>query len=514
MPVRHIAICVLLAAACLGAATSAQAAAPLLRVDGNRLVDAATGQTFMPRGVNWPSFEYACVYAYGYSNTAGATAVGPDAADAALMAGWHINTVRIPLNEDCWLGEDGMPAFGTVDGYRAAVRDWVRTLEAAGLAVILDLHWSAPGGVVAEGQRAQPDSTSTAFWTSVASTFKDDPAVMFDAFNEPYSRTENNGTVVFDLTWACWRDGGCNAPKANDAQPFDGTTYVTVGMRQLVDAIRAAGATQPILLAGRDYANDLNGWLANRPSDAQLVASVHLYKGQLCQSACWDSTIVPVAAQAPVIISEFGSNDCSDQHIKSVMDWGDAHGVGYTILGWFVPDTTACTEYGMLADVKGTPKSPNGTAFKAHLDALPQQPGNPTGPANSAGPTLPTPVPTDTTPASQTHGRTPSLAIGGLRRQRLDGAVEVTVTCAARCRARAAGRLLVTQRRSGRRHRYALRSATARVAAGVTRTLKLRLPGAARRAAAAALRRRGSVTATITITAANATLRRAVRLVR
>src|SRR5207253_1372240 len=162
---------------------------------------------------------------------------------------------------------------------------------------------------------------------------------------------------------------------------------------------------QPILLAGRDYANDLNGWLANRPSDAQLVASVHLYKGQLCQSACWDSTIVPVAAQAPVIISEFGSNDCSDQHIKSVMDWGDAH---------------------------GTPKSPNGTAFKAHLDALPQQPGNPTGPANSAGPTLPTPVPTDTTPASQTHGRTPSLAIGGLRRQRLDGAVEVTVTCAAR----------------------------------------------------------------------------------
>jgi len=48
----------------------------------------------------------------------------------------------------------------------------------------------------------------------------------------------------------------------------------------------------------------------------------------------------------------------------------------------------------------------------------------------------------------------------------------------------------------------------------VTRTLKLRLPGAARRAAAAALRRRGSVTATITITAANATLRRAVRLVR
>src|SRR5213593_4494406 len=103
MPVRQIAICVLLVvAACLGAAGAASAAAPQPRVVGNHLVDATTGQTFMPRGVHWPSFDYACVYQYGYSNTASATAVGPDAADAALMASWHINTVRVPLNEACW----------------------------------------------------------------------------------------------------------------------------------------------------------------------------------------------------------------------------------------------------------------------------------------------------------------------------------------------------------------------------------------------------------------------------
>src|SRR2546421_7582758 len=166
MPVRHIAICILAAAACLGAPATAGAAAPQLRVVGNHLVDAGTGQTFMPRGVHWPSFDYACIYAYGYSNTSSATAVGPDAADAALMASWQVNTVRLPLNEACWLGVDGQPAFGTADGYRAAVRDWVRILEAAGLAVILDLHWSAPAGVLAEGQRAQPDSRSADFWTS------------------------------------------------------------------------------------------------------------------------------------------------------------------------------------------------------------------------------------------------------------------------------------------------------------------------------------------------------------
>ena len=51
------------------------AAAPRLQVAGNHLVDARTGLTFVPRGVNWPSFEYACHDGYGYSNVASATGV-------------------------------------------------------------------------------------------------------------------------------------------------------------------------------------------------------------------------------------------------------------------------------------------------------------------------------------------------------------------------------------------------------------------------------------------------------
>ena len=102
------------------------AAGPRLRVVGNHLIDARNGLVFVPRGVNWPSFEYACRDGYGYSNSATAKSVGPDAAGAALIASWHINTVRVPLNQDCWLGEDGLPRFGKVSGYRAAVRRWVR----------------------------------------------------------------------------------------------------------------------------------------------------------------------------------------------------------------------------------------------------------------------------------------------------------------------------------------------------------------------------------------------------
>src|SRR4051794_15735696 len=95
-------------------AQSPPAPPPQLQVAGNKLVDASPGQTFIPRGANWPSFEYACFYGYAYSNTAQDGNVDPSPQGAALIASWHINTVRVPLNQNCWLGLDGSPAFGTV----------------------------------------------------------------------------------------------------------------------------------------------------------------------------------------------------------------------------------------------------------------------------------------------------------------------------------------------------------------------------------------------------------------
>src|ERR1019366_4091000 len=133
------------------AATVTTPPAPTPVVSGNKLVDSRTGATFVPHGVDWPSFEYACWQGWGYS------AADPTAAAAAAMASWHINTVRIPLAEDCWLGTNSQPTYGTKAGYRAAVAAWVNTLNAAGIAVILDLHYTAPAGS-AEGQHAMADA--------------------------------------------------------------------------------------------------------------------------------------------------------------------------------------------------------------------------------------------------------------------------------------------------------------------------------------------------------------------
>jgi len=356
-------------------AEAAASTAPWPVVQGTMLLDARTATQFVPRGANFPGFEYACWQGWGYS--------GDTTGEAALMASWKITTVRIPLNQDCWLGLQGSPAGAgrTKEGYRAAVEAFVGELNAVGIVAILDLHSSAPAGYPAHGQRAMPDAQSRTFWTSVATRFASNPSVMFDLFNEPYSRwNDATSSWAFDLTWQCWRDGGCQAPVEDDyTGTLSGTTYTVVGMATLVADVRAAGATQPIMLGGRDYSNDLRQWLAYRPNDTQLVASWHNYPGQRCSTtACWNAEIAPVAATVPVVAGETGQTDGGNGFLTTFMTWADSHGVGYLPWAWWRVDAAESltnSRYALVGN-DNLPKAPAGTALHNHLAALP--PAGPT----------------------------------------------------------------------------------------------------------------------------------------
>jgi hypothetical protein len=365
----------------MGAASGGAAGVPLsIKLQGNHFVD-GSGKTVRLLGVNHPSFEYACEEGYAYDDG------NMDAADAAAVASWHATAVRLPLNEDCWLGINGQPSNSqnpsprlTRDGYRSEVEHYVSNLTDAGLYVILDLHWTAPGSLPADGQRPMPDDHSAAFWSSVASTFKSNPAVVFDAFNEPYSPAAVNDPNR-PVSWACWKSGGCLVPRDNDSvgTADDTKLYAAVGMQTLVDAIRGTGANQPIMLGGLNYSNDLTGWLTNEPHDpdGQLVASFHNYPGQGCDSeSCWDSHIAPVAARVPVVTGEFDQDVCNPSTFDTdYMKWADQHGVGYLAWGWWVLSRqeiadAGCSAYYLITDPKGTPATPNGTNLHDHLAAL------------------------------------------------------------------------------------------------------------------------------------------------
>jgi endoglucanase len=312
-------------------------AALALVVSGNHLVN-GSGKTVRLLGVNRSGLEYACVQGWGFAD-------GPtDAVSIAAMKTWSIDAVRVPLNEDCWLGINGVnPQYGG-PRYRSYVKAFVGRLNAAGLTPILDLHWSAPGTQRAIGQQPMPDSDhSPAFWSSVARTFRGDANLVFDLYNEPH-----------DVTWKCWRDG-CG--------PW-------AGMQRLVDAVRAAGGRQPLMLGGLGWSNDLSGWLRWRPRDPlhQLIASFHLYNFNTCASeSCWNTTVRRVAASVPVVTGELGENDCAHGFIDTYMPWADAVGISY--LGW-TWDTWNCNSGpALISGYDGAPTA-FGAGFRAHLKSL------------------------------------------------------------------------------------------------------------------------------------------------
>lgn len=328
-----------------------------IHVSGNHLVD-GFGHTVRLFGVNRAGTEYQCVI--GGPAGAGIFSGPSDRASIAVIASWHVNAVRVPLNEDCWLGINGVSPAHSGVAYQAAVVGYVRRLNDAGLIAILDLHWNAPGSTLSDSQRVMADRDhAPAFWTSVASRFASNRAVMFDLYNEP-----NN------ISWSCWRSG-CITDHGWDA----------AGMQSLVDAVRKTGASQPIIATGPDFGNDLSSWLVYRPHDPkrQLVAGLHVYNstaGEYCgTAACWDANVGPLADKVPVVAGEIGEHDRRSDFISGFMEWADAQarsGRSVSYLAWSWDAAQGEGGPSLITGYDGTPTL-YGLGFRHHLAALVDQ---------------------------------------------------------------------------------------------------------------------------------------------
>lgn len=275
--------------------------------------------------------EFVCAQNYTTDPYGGAP-LGAAATFAAMRA-WNINVIRLPLNEDCWLDISGVEVGGAA--YQAAIEAEVSAAHSAGLFVILDLHWTAPGLQRALSQNPEPDADhSPAFWTSLAATFAADPGVIFDLFNEPYDYWGTDADP-----WNGWLNGDVQKQYVTGGTPYTVTaTWQTAGMQQLVTAVRATGATQPILVNGLDWANDDSGWLAHAPSDplGQIIAGAHIYPTEACATtACWDGVYPAIGAKYPVLIGESGDSTAAPvAFYPTFMPYADSH--GWSDLAWDV----------------------------------------------------------------------------------------------------------------------------------------------------------------------------------
>jgi len=371
--------------------------APVVRVAGAALVD-GSGAAVQLRGVNRPGLEFSCSQSskfisdgyMGQSPNGAQLAYADTVArsflswDVAGRSGHAVNTVRLPLNEECWLGINGAPAAVSGANYQAFVKRLTDDLTAQGMYVVLALHWAAPGSwlpgkdgaALANGQNLAPNADhSIAFWQQVASTYKGYSNVMFDLFTEPGIDCMTGsgcplaaGDDYFakdEWAWKLYRDGGSYTYNPGDGSMYAsrvGQTWQVAGTQQLVDAIRTAGATNPIAVETLGFGNgyvDLMG--AYMPSDpaGQLVASIHAYDfsgynpGEIAAQAVFDDMLAkghgpgpayayPVAnitGRFPFYLGEFGTTGhcpgaTNTAFTQNTMDWADAHGYSYTAWGW------------------------------------------------------------------------------------------------------------------------------------------------------------------------------------
>jgi hypothetical protein len=353
------------------------AATLVVNVSGNHLVD-GIGAPIQLRGVNRSGTEYACVQYGGPFD-------GPsDQASVTAIKSWNVNAVRVPMNESCWLGISGAPCCAlTQAAYQQAIINYVNLLNTNGIYVILELHWANYGTNIANYQAPMPNRDhSPAFWTSVATTFKDNHAVLFDLYNEPFG----------SCSWKEWRDG-CIVTQGSPGSTW---SYQSAGMQELVTAVRNTGATQPIMVGGLGYANMVAipgtgpgqgpccGWMAYKPVDPlnSIVLSVHTYNfnwpcpgtvgttgaaAVTCYSS-GDNNLSTIAAVHPVVFGEIGESTGTAAFITPLMNWMDTNGFSYLAWTW---DTWGCGAGAVLiSNYNGTPCQTFGSGFQAHLAAV------------------------------------------------------------------------------------------------------------------------------------------------
>jgi hypothetical protein len=322
---------------------------PGLHVSGRYLVDDYATQVNL-RGANRSGTEYACVKGFGIFD-------GPsDDASVAAIASWHINFVRVPLNEDCWLGINGIKSAYSGHSYRQSIVNYVQLLHEHGIYAEVSLIWAAPGHFKATYQPRAPDADhSPAMWKDMARAFKNDPAVVLAPWGEPL------------VTPSCLLHGGSPCLSTHGSTT---RRYRTAGMQQAVNVMRSAGYRGPIAIPGVNYGNDMTSWLAFEPHDLlhRLVAEAHVYGKNACSStACFDATMAPVAAKVPLIFGEtgetFDASDCGSNNISTFLHWADQHNVGYAAWTW---DTWGNC-HALISNYGGDPDHTYGAFVKGYL---------------------------------------------------------------------------------------------------------------------------------------------------
>lgn len=303
-----------------------------LATAGNRIIRADSSEAVLLRGVNRSGLEYAEPDEDGFLSAAGLSRHEV----RYITREWGANIIRLPINQDWVL--NGRGQF-TAEDYCREIDRVIAWAAQSGAYTLVDLQWidaDSPYGANRQFVPTLPNLASVEMWARLARRYREEPAVLFDVFNEPHDRLPDDPHPLIRP------DGTAHPP---------GQTRVT--MREwepwaltLIDAIRTEHPDALIWVSGINWGYDLRGFPLARPD---IVYSTHVYRNK---GGNWDEAFGNLAWSVPVFAGEWGGGDDDLTWGRRLAQFLREHEMGWTAWSWsnepYVVTRYAPTRFGEI----------------------------------------------------------------------------------------------------------------------------------------------------------------------
>jgi aryl-phospho-beta-D-glucosidase BglC (GH1 family) len=275
---------------------------PSLGTSANRILRTDTMQPMLLRGVNRSGLEYTEPSAAGFLAAAAFT----EDEVRQIILDWRANIIRVPFNQDWALhGRAGFPA----EAYLASLDQVISWASALNAYTILDLHWldrdTAYGTTIDQNGNKTPNyvaptpnADTIVLWKTLAERYRDEPAVLFDLFNEPHNRLPDDSLP----TNVIGPDGEVVESDNSSVGPKQWVQWAS----RLVAEVHKIRGDGLILVGGVDWAFDLRDI---RIEAWNIVYSTHIYSNR--QVYDWPIALGG-AGEVPVFVGEWGGTDTGE----------------------------------------------------------------------------------------------------------------------------------------------------------------------------------------------------------
>ena len=266
---------------------------------GNKLYK--DGQPFVSRG-----FTMIGLLSPTGTGAAGTANDHLNQAEMNMAKSWGANTLRFQISQRGFDPQDSLHS----QAYMQLVQDGVALARQNGFVVTLSMQDQSLGGGDAT---PMPDAQTARSWAKATSVFNGDPYIIYEIFNEPRLKDDA-------ASWQIWKNGGSGV----------------VGHQQLVNQIRATGATNVLVAEGLRVGKSFKGSPLLSDPLGQMAYGIHPYLNwPLHDPGVWDDYFGDLTATDPVIATEWNATSdsafCQDHwptNAPLMLDYLKAHGIG------------------------------------------------------------------------------------------------------------------------------------------------------------------------------------------